>query len=54
VLGLAYNLGNEVAARFGDTLRFEFGSRQQFDDFLRHPLHYERQFKIAPAITGSS
>ena len=48
VLGLAYNLGDEVAARFGDTLRFEFGSRQQFDDFLRHPLHYERQFKIAP------
>ncbi|MGD0666324.1 MAG: VWA domain-containing protein [Bryobacteraceae bacterium] len=48
VLGLAYNLGDEVAARFSDTVRFDFGSRRQFDDFLRQPLHYERQFKIAP------
>jgi len=48
VLGLAYNLGDEVAARFGDTVRFEFGSRRQFDDFLQHPFHYERQFRIAP------
>jgi VWFA-related protein len=47
VLGLSYNLGDEVAARFGDTLRFEFGSRQQFDDFVQHPFHYERQFRIA-------
>ena len=48
VLGLAYNLGDEVAARFSDTVRFDFDKRQQFDEFLRHPLHYERQFKIAP------
>ncbi|MGB7763006.1 MAG: VWA domain-containing protein [Bryobacteraceae bacterium] len=48
VLGLAYNLGDEVAARFSDTVRFDFPNRQQFDDFLRRPLHFERQFKIAP------
>ncbi len=48
VLGMAYNLGDEVAARFSDTVRFDFDNRQQFDDFLRRPLHYERQFKIAP------
>jgi VWFA-related protein len=47
VLGLAYNLGDEVAARFSDTVRFDFAGRRQFDDFLRQPLHYERQFKIA-------
>jgi VWFA-related protein len=48
VLGLAYNLGGGVAARFGDTVRFSFESRQQFDDFIQHPLRYEHQFEIAP------
>ena len=48
VLGLAYNLGDEVAARFSDTVKFDFDIRRQFDDFLQHPFHYERQFKIAP------
>jgi len=48
VLGMAYNLGDEVAARFSDTVRFDFDNRRQFDEFLRRPLHYERQFKIAP------
>jgi len=48
VLGLAYNLGGEVAARFSDTVRFYFDNRQQVDDFLRHPLRYEHQFEVAP------
>ena len=48
VLGLAYNLGDEVAARFRDTVSFDFDSRQQLEDFLRRPLHFERQFRIAP------
>ncbi len=48
VLGLAYNLGGNVAARFGDTVRFAFDSRHQFDDFVQRPLHYEHQFEIAP------
>jgi VWFA-related protein len=48
VLGLAYNLGGAVAARFSDTVRFYFDNRQQFDDFLRHPLRYEHQFEVAP------
>ena len=48
VLGLAYNLGGEVAARFSDTVRYYFDNRQQFDDFLRRPLRYEHQFEIAP------
>jgi VWFA-related protein len=48
VLGLAYNLGGAVAARFSDTVRFDFDNRQQFDDFLRRPLRYEHQLRIAP------
>jgi hypothetical protein len=48
VLGLAYNLGGAVAARFGDTVRFDFDSRQKFDDFVQRPLRYEHQFEVAP------
>ncbi|MGB7760177.1 MAG: VWA domain-containing protein [Bryobacteraceae bacterium] len=48
VLGLVYNLGGSVAARFGDTVRFDFDDRQQFDSFVQHPLRYEHQFGVAP------
>jgi VWFA-related protein len=48
VLGMAYIPGGDVAARFTHKVKFDFDSRQQFDDFLRHPLHYERQFEIVP------
>jgi VWFA-related protein len=48
VLGLAYNLAGAVAARFSDTVRFDFDNRQQFDDFVQRPLRYEHQLKIAP------
>ncbi|MGO9227898.1 MAG: VWA domain-containing protein [Bryobacteraceae bacterium] len=47
VLGLAYNSDGKVVARFSDTARYSFDNRQQFDEFLRHPLHYEHQFRIA-------
>jgi VWFA-related protein len=40
VLGLAYNLADEVAARFSDTVKLNSDAGG--------PLHYERQFKIAP------
>ena len=48
VLGLAYIPGGDVAARFRNKVKFDFETRQQFDDFLRHPLHYERQFEVVP------
>ena len=48
VVGLAYNLAGQVAARFSDTVSFDFAGREQFDAFLRQPLHYEHQFEIAP------
>jgi len=53
VLGMAYIPGGDVAARFTHKLKFDFDNRQQFDDFLRHPLHYERQLKSFRAITSS-
>jgi VWFA-related protein len=48
VLGLAYNLGGSVTARFGDKVSFDFASHQQFDEFVQHSLRYEHQFEIAP------
>ncbi|HEY1219822.1 MAG: VWA domain-containing protein [Bryobacteraceae bacterium] len=48
VLGMAYSPGGGVAARFTHKLKFDFDSRRQLDDFLRHPIHYERQFEVAP------
>ncbi len=48
VLGLAYNLVGEVAARFSDTVKYYFDNRQQFDDFVQHPLRYEHQFEVSP------
>ena len=46
VLGLAYNMGGAVAARFSDTVKFDFDNRQQFDDFLQRPLRYEHNYKF--------
>jgi len=48
VLGMAYIPGGDVAARFTNKVKFDFDSRQQFDDFLRRPLHYEKQFEVVP------
>jgi hypothetical protein len=48
VLGLAYNADGEVVARFTDAARYPFDDRPQFDAFVRQPLHYEHQFKVAP------
>jgi VWFA-related protein len=48
VLGLAYVPGGAVVARFTHKAKFDFDSRRQFDDFVRRPLHYERQFEVAP------
>jgi VWFA-related protein len=52
VLGLAYNAKGGVAARFGDTVRYDFDNRRQFDEFVRQPLHYEYLLKVAPGSYG--
>jgi hypothetical protein len=48
VLGVAYVPSGEVTARFTRKMKFDFDTRQQFDDFLRRPLHFEHQFEIVP------
>jgi VWFA-related protein len=48
VLGLVYKPEGDEAARFSETVKLDFDSRQQFDAFLRHPLRYEHQFEVAP------
>jgi len=48
LLGIAYVPGGEIAARFTHKCSFDFDTREQFDAFLRHPLHCEYQFKVAP------
>jgi hypothetical protein len=48
VVGLVYNADGSVAARFTDTAKFPFDNRQQFDDFVRQPLRYSHQLRVAP------
>jgi len=46
VLGVAYVPSGEIAARFTHRMKFDFDTRQQFEEFLKQPMHYERQFEI--------
>ena len=48
LLGTAYIPGGDIVARFTHKCSFDFDTREQFDAFLRHPLHCEYQFKVAP------
>lgn len=46
-LGVAYTPEGTVAARFSDTLKLDFASKEEADAAKRQPLHYENQFDIA-------
>ena len=48
VLGLTYDAAGGVVARFGDTAKYSFDDRRQFDEFVRQPLDYEHEFRVAP------
>jgi VWFA-related protein len=48
LLGIAYTAGGGVAARFSDALKFDFDTQAQVDKLEEEPLHYEKEFKIAP------
>jgi VWFA-related protein len=48
VLGIAYTSDGAAAARFSDTVHFDFASQKELDAFHAHPLHYEKQLYIAP------
>lgn len=46
--GVAYKQDGSVAARFSDTVKLDFDTQKQADEFLKTPYHYENQFHIAP------
>ena len=47
VLGIAYRSDNSVAAKFSDTLKFDYDNKVQVEEFAKQPVHYESQFDIA-------
>jgi VWFA-related protein len=48
VLGVAYRPDGTVGARFTDIVDFDFGDKDQIDQFKHQPYQYEKQFDIAP------
>jgi hypothetical protein len=46
-LGIAYTAQGTVAARFSDTLKLDFASKEEAEQAKKQPLHYENQFDIA-------
>jgi hypothetical protein len=47
VLGVATRPDGSVGAKFSDTIKFDFDSKAQVEEFQTKPLHYENQFEIA-------
>jgi VWFA-related protein len=47
VLGIAYRADNTVAAKFSDTLKFDYDNKVEVEEFAKKPVHYESQFDIA-------
>jgi VWFA-related protein len=48
LLGIASALDGSVQARFSDTLKFDFDSEAQTREWRTKPIHYEKEFRIAP------
>ncbi len=48
ILGIAYQPDNAIAARFSDTVNFDFADQKEVDNFNQAPFHYENQFEISP------
>jgi VWFA-related protein len=48
VLGIAYAADGTAAARFSDTVHYDFATQKELDAFHARPLHYEKQLHIAP------
>jgi len=46
-LGIAYTEQGTVAARFSDTLKLDYASKEEAEQAKKQPLHYENQFDIA-------
>ena len=47
-MGIAYTADGSPAARFSDTVHFDFDNQKELDAFHSRPLHYEKQLHIAP------
>jgi VWFA-related protein len=48
LLGIASTPDGGVRARFSDTLKFDFDNEAQIRAWRVKPLHYEKEFRIAP------
>ncbi len=48
LLGIASTADGGVRARFSDTLKFDFDNDAQVRSWRVKPLHYEKEFRIAP------
>jgi hypothetical protein len=48
LLGIASSQDGDSGARFSDTVKFDFDNQAQVDALKGKPLHYEKEFKIAP------
>jgi len=48
LLGIASAPDNSVQARFSDTLKFDFDNEAQIREWRTKPIHYEKEFRIAP------
>jgi VWFA-related protein len=46
LLGLTYGADGEVAARFSDTVPFDFATAQEAEAFRKQPYRYEHQFRL--------
>jgi hypothetical protein len=46
LLGIAYRQDGTVAARFSDSVKFDFENSKEADKFKTTPMHYENQFDV--------
>lgn len=47
VLGIAYKPDGTIAARFSDTVNFDFEDKKELEQFQKQPYNYENQFDVA-------
>lgn len=48
IVGIAYKPDGAVGARFSDAVKLDFATPKDLDAFYAKPLHYEKQFLVAP------
>jgi VWFA-related protein len=48
LLGIASSQDGSVQARFSDALKFDFDNDEQIREWRTKPIHYEKEFRIAP------